>query len=66
MSILKLHDVIERRRYKAGSLICPQSKNSPINFDYIEYYNEENVVFNGNSQNDGNLDDDSDSVSPFK
>ena len=66
MSILKLHDVIERRVYKAGSLICPQSKNSPINFDYIEYLNEENEFFHGNSQNEGHLDEDSDSISPYK
>ena len=33
-TIWKLHEKMETRLYKAGSLICPQSKKSPINKEY--------------------------------
>ena len=68
ISILKLHDCIERRIYKAGSMICPQSKNSPINFDYIQYHHQENLNIpeyadpNGSNLSTGR----SEGLSPFK
>lgn len=33
-----LWEWMERRKYKAGSLVCAQSKRSYINFDYNPYF----------------------------
>ena len=42
-SLYKLYWLIERRLYKEGSLIIPQSKRSEINFDYLDFYDEQNI-----------------------
>jgi tetratricopeptide (TPR) repeat protein len=38
LTINRLYELMEKRVYRAGSLILPQSKKSPVNLDYKIYF----------------------------